>query len=512
MKQDCIAHTKPYKTYFQIGVFIFFQFIPLAFFGQVLIKGKLHGKNIKNVHVNLPINNTSNQTVNQYSISSPVTNNEFAISVPTESMMFLKIAFDTEPVWVIAKPGDSVIINIDFSRDPIQDDSAFVFRGNNAAGNFLFNKVNFYPARKFNSIFDLFDQPVMDKHKLISSFKDSVENLIKPFSALHEQDKTSDEFNHLMNYSLKHLMLAEFLKQITRDKRYRNVFNPAELVGFSDSYIDLPGSVYDTLLLKGFYNSFYSSYAILKTGMLRKEMTVREPLDSIDVYVDSLKLNISSDFAPLLLFDLYPTLQENLWGNLLYAIKTMLPTLLKKDDLTYFLTKFKSSVYSNLVQPDVSRKSLCVINSDNEIFIVDSSWKSTLTYKDLIGLFKNKSAVYVDLWASWCIPCKQEFVHNKALDKLLDKYKIEKLYVSKDEQRFKEQWEDNIKAFCLKGSHILANSELVNEIKENVYGDKDLSIPRYILISKNGNVISGDAPRPGELGLLETLFKSLEDH
>src|SRR5690606_29664560 len=66
----------------------------------------------------------------------------------------------------------------------------------------------------------------------------------------------------------------------------------------------------------------------------------------------------------------------------------------------------------------------------------------------------NSNTIYVDVWATWCSPCKVEFKYNKELYELLKQKDITMFYLSVDKDNKHETWKDMIKYYELEGYHI----------------------------------------------------------
>lgn len=110
----------------------------------------------------------------------------------------------------------------------------------------------------------------------------------------------------------------------------------------------------------------------------------------------------------------------------------------------------------------------------------------------------------VDLWASWCAPCKAEFKHKDALHELVSSFdKVVIVYVSIDRPEDEVSWKENVEHFKLGGLHLRASDRLVAELRSKIYGGAPLSIPRYLLIAPDGKVINDDLPRPSQMEKLK---------
>ena len=127
-----------------------------------------------------------------------------------------------------------------------------------------------------------------------------------------------------------------------------------------------------------------------------------------------------------------------------------------------------------------------------------------IDFKDIT----NKSKVtYIDFWASWCGPCKGEMPSSQALREEYTTKGVNFVYISLDED--KDAWASANKNFALPDGHSFvlpnpSNSEI--PAKFNIS-----SIPRYILMDANGNIVDDNAPRPSETERIkEALDKMLK--
>lgn len=99
--------------------------------------------------------------------------------------------------------------------------------------------------------------------------------------------------------------------------------------------------------------------------------------------------------------------------------------------------------------------------------------------------------IFVDFWASWCAPCKAQIPYQKELEKLYAGKDIVFLGVSLD--RSKEAWLKAVKEEDLHGYILHAEGNFKNEFPA-AYGIE--SIPRYMLIDAEGNMISDNMMKP----------------
>ena len=114
------------------------------------------------------------------------------------------------------------------------------------------------------------------------------------------------------------------------------------------------------------------------------------------------------------------------------------------------------------------------------------------------------SYVYVDVWATWCGPCKYEIPFLTELEKDYRDENIIFMSVSIDVESKRQIWEDMITEKSMQGLQLISTDGWESSICQDYAIN---SIPRFMLFDPDGNVISLDAPRPSSDELRE-IFNS----
>ena len=110
--------------------------------------------------------------------------------------------------------------------------------------------------------------------------------------------------------------------------------------------------------------------------------------------------------------------------------------------------------------------------------------------------------VFIDIWATWCMPCRQEIPY---LQKLEEKYKgknIEFVSISVDVEKDYEKWKKMVTDKQLGGIQLIADKDWKSDFV-TTYGIT--GIPRFMLIDPKGNFVSNDAERPSNPELITQL-------
>jgi thiol-disulfide isomerase/thioredoxin len=104
--------------------------------------------------------------------------------------------------------------------------------------------------------------------------------------------------------------------------------------------------------------------------------------------------------------------------------------------------------------------------------------------------YKGK-VVYIDAWATWCGPCKREIPHLKTLEEEYHGKNVQFISVSTDKDL--NAWKNFITKEQMGGLQLHQSDDPKKSISQLYIVN---SIPRFILIDEQGNIVSTDAPRP----------------
>jgi thiol-disulfide isomerase/thioredoxin len=193
-----------------------------------------------------------------------------------------------------------------------------------------------------------------------------------------------------------------------------------------------------------------------------------------------------------------------------------------KNDVVAYLGKFMVSpsnpnmkdIHAFLVgnsSKDETKKSLNETYEKNKSLVMGMPSPQFVNYEnhkggntsldDLKGKY-----VYIDVWATWCGPCKREIPFLKEVEKQYHGKNIEFVSTSIDVAKDHSTWVEMVKNEQLGGVQLMAD----NDWKSKFVTDYAIEgIPRFILVDPNGNIVTADAPRPSDPKLVE-MFNALK--
>ena len=370
-------------------------------------------------------------------------------------------------------------------------ESSIQFGGNNAAANEFFYRTLFFRRGNFNSIIDsLFQTKNIDSiNKIINNTRllPQTAFLYEHFDSLFVKEDISEKCYHYcikeVDYQIKNKMLFNFYYE-------RNNYKP--MTDTIKDYISLIGKTLQrdekiTSYTNGSGISQYHSFLFNQLGKSDKDSLIAG--FSKETFGPYSRFLIPQGLTRLALFFDAMILQYQFGVNEFDRVAMY----------NYLKSKYPGSeavrIIGKLVEDELIDTSL-----SKPVFLSSDSVTDFSDLKNIEDL--QNRYIFVDLWASWCMPCRAEFSHNKRLNTLLATYQnIEKIYISIDEN--KENWESAIKSLKLSGYQMLASEKLVTFLKKEIYKNNAMSIPRYLLVDPQGNILNDNLARPSEMDKLK---------
>jgi len=211
-----------------------------------------------------------------------------------------------------------------------------------------------------------------------------------------------------------------------------------------------------------------------------------------DPRLQTVATNYKGKIKDLVLHDLFLSKIESI-----VAYKKILPI---KDSLTRYAEDFTNKSIVDSLQHRLRQKQSTLVKTKPghpaPSFSLQSAEGKTYKLEDFRG-----KVVYIDLWASWCGPCREE---SPFLQKIYDRYKDNKeiAFISISIKDRKADWIRAIKEDKPAWLQLIDNNDTVY----NRYNA--ITIPRFIIIDKEGNIVNNDAPRPRQEESLLSILNS----
>lgn len=174
-------------------------------------------------------------------------------------------------------------------------------------------------------------------------------------------------------------------------------------------------------------------------------------------------------------------------------LSRFMASLIKSPDSIYnpLYRKYDKIVRNGKMKQSVkNRRSDYVSPTVSSSVVVNTS--TTGSISDILKKYKGK-LIYVDFWASWCVPCRAEMPNAADLKEKLKGKNIVFLYFGYNDKE--NAWLKARNQLGIVGEHYLLNDKMIKEADE-LFGIN--GIPHYAIINKEGKLISKRADRPSD--------------
>ncbi len=146
---------------------------------------------------------------------------------------------------------------------------------------------------------------------------------------------------------------------------------------------------------------------------------------------------------------------------------------------------------SPALRPDSTTKPV-----ENRITFVANP--SRITSLDTLLKAHKGRVVYIDFWGTWCLPCRKEMPYSARLKEKLKGEPVDFLYIAYENgytPKLIAKWKATVQQLHITGRHFMMNPGFEGGLSEFLEVD---SYPRYVLVSRDGEILNDDAARPSD--------------
>ena len=381
-------------------------------------------------------------------------------------------SFDFRVIFFYLQPGDSVHLSADMEN--IKESLSFSGTGtdNNMYINLDEFEFNNYKQKYLRNYYNLTFQKANDFKRIVDEQRQKKHDFLDEYSSTHDISSHLERMFHT-TYDLEAVRAKIYYP------RGHAGFNDGVMPDMPDDYfsfmdsVQIPGSI-DDLGIGIFYslNSWiqkkYELAGSEKSGFSNKYAFADSLLPERMSYVYR-AISLNRDFRK----KLYDVFNEN----------CKYPDIAKlvKNKFSHLEGMLEGNPGPDFHLPDVNGTMISLAD------------------------FKGK-LVYIDLWATWCGPCIKEIPYLHALERQLDKEQIQFISISFDSAKDSTKWSNYVIDNHLSGIQLLADKKHHDSFSEQL---NIKTIPRFILLDREGKIIDANAKRPSDPKLKEALIKLL---
>lgn len=361
-------------------------------------------------------------------------------------------------------PGDHLKLNLDTEMF----DETLVYEGTGSiVNNYLAQKMLLFPGADqalFKSNETEFIRRVDEAHAEELGFFQEY------FSKIKDGDSSILAFKKMEQADIHYSWLSQ--KNLYPSyHQYLNKGKAPELSTGYYKYLDGIDVYLNPVMTSYAYQDFLSNYVEAEVEKIFAKDTTQNRMAVKELYISSLGLEVS----------------EFILAKWVYTLLT------EENDITNGKTLFDQF---NLYYPDSRYRELLLNTVTITTALQPGNVAPLFTLPDTSGNFVSLKSfqgkiVYLDIWASWCGPCRTEIPFSHKLQEEMAEKDVVFLFVSIDDDEM--AWKRMIKEKNMTGIHLISAGEFDSDVAQqyNVRG-----IPHYVIIGKDGNILDINAKRP----------------
>lgn len=393
-------------------------------------------------------------------------NGNFAFNFEVIQPQWAKLVYGNEKIDVLLNPNDNFFIR--FKADSLEETISFAGE-DSIINEYLYEKTNVrfkFSLRHHNKKPTLFinheDSLKQKKQAYLNNYFKDLKNkntYVELFLKNEIQSIYYDWLNARVIYSTWHRLYDINFKP---DSSY---FSFIKKIDYEN----------DSLLENPSYRSFVMNFMWSKANAIRGKDTTK-PLERPRAILKMITDVFEGQTQQLMLTDM---LLSSIMGNgIYYKLDRKTRSAFYKEHLV----RITNEEYKQFLQAYYLRMSKLVAGTPAPLFTLNDVSGNSVSLEDFIG-----NVIYLDFWASWCVPCLKEMPNSKKLQEYFEGQPVKFIYISTDKDSIK--WQSAIKKNKLEGIQLLASTKT-----KQAYNIT--SIPHYVLIDKQGKIVDYNAERP----------------
>lgn len=375
--------------------------------------------------------------------------------------------YDFKMVYLWLEPGDSLVMNLD-----VEDiDNSLTFDGKGSNNNLFVNEED----KRFNDY----------KHKYLGNYynityrepddyKSTVDELYREkLEYVNQFDLTNPISERLKNIYLTRYRYETVNRKLAYPGSHA-MYNDQEGTNLPDGYYNFMDEIEfaDEIGNKGIGYYYYTNTAL--RALFARESGVNDFYDFVKTrlepkaYYEFLALSLGRDF--------------------------------KKKIYDQFGPDCPFPEIAQMVKDKYSHLEGMLEGNPAPDFTLTDVEGNSVSLDDLKGKY-----IYIDFWATWCGPCKEEIPYLKDLEKEYTGRNIHFVSISFDSEKDHGKWLNFVKDNEMTGIQLFADSAS-HEVLSNAFNIQ--LIPRFVMLDPEGRIVDANAPRPSD-EKLRTLLENL---
>ncbi|QEH42657.1 TlpA disulfide reductase family protein [Chitinophaga sp. XS-30] len=479
-----------------------------AGFAQSILTGKINGAVDGEAELNISRDVWYQRENSIYSKIGP--EGTFSFSLPQNAPVFVTLHYNKKKQQLLLSPGRPLHVTFDAGDLP----GTMKYKGKGATENMMIHA--FFPPRPF------FMKEFSSGNPYGKMGEDSLLNVLLP-SILREADSlrgivADARLPKIIGKSLMTHIRYYYSLNMDEFSMVLNSYtkNPAEQA-WADTLMSMTGlpSMQDmeSSPYAGYFLSAYAKHEMIKIGKIYRKDKERGQLlleEAAGLPFDSL-MKLANSFGDEMVTMLVgkkklPAAQyERLLSNRLTYYGNMKELSMARQLLQLLTTHFADGTEAADGSRLIARlEAQLEEGKRNPHIIIRKDYAQISSLRQLLAPYKGK-VVYLDVWGTWCGPCKVEMGYVPDLKARLDGNDIVFLYLSNDKDDADGKWREYVQVNNITGEHVRMPNDRIEHIWEELLpGEKMRSYPTFFIFGKDGGVAVKKARRPSEGLLLDT--------